>query len=73
MAIKKCFECGKDVSSNAPACPHCGAKRSSNFSVLRVLLMVFSILVLLPLAVMFGGVIGFFAWLVWIIILLVAK
>ena len=25
MAIKKCRECGKDVSTEAKACPHCGA------------------------------------------------
>lgn len=24
MALIKCPACGKDVSSNAPACPHCG-------------------------------------------------
>ncbi len=26
MAIKKCKECGGDVSTTATACPHCGAK-----------------------------------------------
>jgi hypothetical protein len=25
--IKYCPECGKQVSTTAPACPHCGAKR----------------------------------------------
>ncbi len=25
MAMKKCKECGKDVSSKATACPNCGA------------------------------------------------
>ena len=25
MAIKPCCECGKDVSTEAQACPHCGA------------------------------------------------
>lgn len=24
MALKRCTECGKDVSTNAAACPHCG-------------------------------------------------
>jgi hypothetical protein len=24
MAIKKCKDCGKEVSSSARACPHCG-------------------------------------------------
>ena len=27
MALKKCKECGKDVSSKADLCPHCGAKQ----------------------------------------------
>jgi hypothetical protein len=27
MALVKCRECGKDVSSTAAACPHCGAPR----------------------------------------------
>lgn len=26
MALKKCKECGKDVSSSAKTCPHCGIK-----------------------------------------------
>ena len=25
MSLEKCRECGKDVSSEAKACPHCGA------------------------------------------------
>ena len=25
MALVKCFECGKTVSTSAPTCPHCGA------------------------------------------------
>ncbi|MDY5355633.1 MAG: zinc ribbon domain-containing protein, partial [Eubacteriales bacterium] len=24
MALIKCPECGKEVSSSAPTCPHCG-------------------------------------------------
>ena len=27
MALMFCRECGKQVSSEAPACPHCGAPR----------------------------------------------
>jgi hypothetical protein len=26
MALKKCKECGKEVSTNAKTCPHCGVK-----------------------------------------------
>ena len=29
MALVKCKECGKEISSKAEACPSCGAKRSS--------------------------------------------
>jgi len=25
MALKDCEDCGKEVSTNASACPHCGA------------------------------------------------
>ena len=25
MALKKCKECGKEISDSAKACPHCGA------------------------------------------------
>lgn len=31
MAIKKCKECGKDVSSGAKVCPHCGKKLKMGF------------------------------------------
>ncbi len=30
MALKKCKECGKEISTSAPACPHCG-KRGFSF------------------------------------------
>jgi hypothetical protein len=30
MALKKCKECGKDVSTKASLCPHCGAKQKRN-------------------------------------------
>lgn len=29
MALVRCAECGKDVSTEAAACPHCGAPRTS--------------------------------------------
>ena len=32
MALVKCRECGKDVSTEASACPHCGAPRSTTSS-----------------------------------------
>lgn len=34
MSLRKCTDCGKDVSSSAPACPHCGRpQRKSRFPV----------------------------------------
>ena len=27
MALIKCYECEKEISDNAPACPHCGAPK----------------------------------------------
>lgn len=29
MALTKCRECGKEISTTARSCPHCGAKRTS--------------------------------------------
>jgi len=33
MALLKCHECGNEVSSQAKACPKCGAKKSNSVSV----------------------------------------
>lgn len=33
MALIKCEECGKEVSTEAEACPHCGAKIASKSSM----------------------------------------
>ena len=30
MSLRKCLDCGKDVSSSAPACPHCGRPRKKS-------------------------------------------
>lgn len=32
MALQKCKECGKDVSTTAPSCPHCGHVRTAKRS-----------------------------------------
>lgn len=54
MALKPCHECGKQVSTEANACPHCGKplglldaapKHANYFNVARAL---FKVLVLLP-------------------------
>jgi len=34
MSLRKCPDCGKDVSSAAPACPHCGRpNRKATFTI----------------------------------------
>lgn len=30
MSLRKCLDCGNDVSSSAPACPHCGRPRKKS-------------------------------------------
>ncbi len=54
MAIVKCRECGKDVSSQAEACPHCGMKEpmpyKTNAARGRLILVVIGIVVLLAVA-----------------------
>jgi hypothetical protein len=53
--LRSCRDCGKDVSVNADACPHYGAKRKQGKSVLE---FVFLVVFLLPVA--FGT--AFMAW-----------
>ena len=63
MAIEACAECGKDVSTTAESCPHCGAVPSGKKAVAtatsgaRIILMVLGILLAVP-AVMIGGCFG---------------
>jgi len=47
MALKKCKECGKDVSSTAKLCPHCGKKNpSGGLSLpLKIVLVIIGIIV----------------------------
>lgn len=40
MALIKCSECGKDISSEAKACPHCGAKPQYKPSAVFVIVVV---------------------------------
>ena len=37
MALTKCRECGKEVSTAASACPHCGAKQKRKVGIVGVL------------------------------------
>ncbi len=41
MAIKKCKECGKEVSSQAKQCPHCGAPQPKTVGIGSILLVLF--------------------------------
>ena len=38
MALIDCKECGKEISSEAPACPHCGKpqKTSNKLVIVRI-------------------------------------
>lgn len=54
MALVKCKECGKEVSSEAEACPHCGAKIASNSSM-GCGSIVGIVLLVGVLALVFGG------------------
>ena len=46
MALIKCKECGKEISSDADKCPHCGKKRSK--SVQLTIAVAIGFLILLP-------------------------
>ena len=35
MALIKCYECEKEISDKAPACPHCGAPKEEQPSELE--------------------------------------
>ena len=42
MALKKCKECGGQVSSDAKICPHCGAKQNkTNWKAIGIMIAVF--------------------------------
>lgn len=62
--IIKCTECGKEVSSKAPACTHCGYTHlpagGAGTSAARIILMTFGLLGILPALLLFGpiGLIG---------------
>jgi hypothetical protein len=39
MALMNCRECGQQVSSDATACPHCGARARHRFPLGKALLL----------------------------------
>jgi len=51
MAIKKCKECGKDVSTKADNCPHCGAKQHIGFMEICGCLTIISIIIIIIVAI----------------------
>lgn len=53
MALKKCRECGNEVSTSAKVCPHCGKKRPVKRS--RILTKFFLVLVALFILTVFFG------------------
>lgn len=52
MTIASCTECGKPVSTEASACPHCGAKPPQKTSKLTI---VIGLLMLVGLVIAFGN------------------
>jgi RNA polymerase subunit RPABC4/transcription elongation factor Spt4 len=49
MVVKKCIECGNDVSSEADACPHCGAPGLQRRTE-KLIKDLFALLILIPVA-----------------------
>jgi hypothetical protein len=47
MALKKCKECGKEVSTEAKYCPHCGAHVKTTIGCLAWAVIIFGVLILL--------------------------
>jgi hypothetical protein len=46
MALKKCHECGQEISKSAKTCPGCGAKNNTRMSIGKIfVLVIFSAIV----------------------------
>jgi hypothetical protein len=45
MAMKKCKECGEEISSSAKVCPKCGKKQKSKFGLIVIILIVLAIII----------------------------
>lgn len=62
MALIKCPECGKEVSSDAKTCPHCGKPIGNNVEVTgcgkAVLIILGVILMVIGFALVFSGGFG---------------
>jgi hypothetical protein len=44
MALKKCKECGHEISSNAKACPNCGKPQTKNSTIGCLLIVILFII-----------------------------
>lgn len=64
-----CKFCGKPTAPNATVCPFCGGKLKEKLWAVTILLWLIMILVIMPIAVLSLGPIGFFIWCVAAIIL----
>ncbi len=54
MALRKCPDCGKEMSTNATKCPHCGYKdKFTQVAILVLILLVIGIII---------GVIWYFSY-----------
>lgn len=47
MTLIKCKECGKEISKDAEACPHCGKKQNEIVSAIQALASIIKSLVFL--------------------------
>ena len=75
MALKKCKECGKEVSTKAKSCPNCGAQLKGGgcaASIARIILFLLA-LASVPLAWEFVGPIGLLGSLVLFLMALFLK
>ncbi len=63
MALEQCPECGKDISTTAESCPHCGFQDQSGkvvaaaTSTVRIILMVLAFLSVVS-SLLLGGCFG---------------
>jgi len=50
MAMTKCKECQKDISTNATKCPHCGATKTTSAGIVIAIIIavVFFLIFVLP-------------------------
>ena len=47
MALKKCKECGAEISSSAEVCPSCGKRLKKKHPILGGFLLIFGIMIIL--------------------------